>query len=61
MHSSMKLRLCIKWIRLQVRSSTKIMCSSFAVGHPLYVSQASERASDSERKDEGGGRDVRNK
>jgi hypothetical protein len=44
MYSSMKFRLCIKWIRLQVRSSTKIMCGSFAVGHPLEVSSVSERA-----------------
>lgn len=41
MYSSMEFRLCIKWIRLQVRSSTKIMCSSFSIRHPLGVSQAS--------------------
>jgi hypothetical protein len=44
MYSSMKFRLCIKWIRLQVCSRTKVMGSSFSVRHPLQVSQASKRA-----------------
>jgi len=57
MYSSMKFRSRIERIRLQVRSSTEIMGSSFSICHPLQVSQA--RNSEHERVRRWGGEGAR--